>query len=138
MKKGCLSLNFELTYPEFDETGDWWRKTQKEYSEEYWKKDLKPYWEDEKDPNSNEPWTPRKRPEKHKILRKTGKMQDTAKIYPRGKLFSVKTVAYGIKHQTGTKKLSQRRWLGFSKESMLNFSKISKKYICKNVRTVKF
>lgn len=107
----------------------WWSKTQKEYVKT-WKDDLKPYWENEEDPNNGEKWEPRKNKYPWKILKKTGEMQDQAKLVKRGNRFSARVKTYGIRHQEGISGgLPQRRWLGFSNEGLKRLAQLS----CKNI-----
>jgi hypothetical protein len=115
----------------------WWKPTQKEWAPILLKDHAVP-WRQESDPTTGRPWaslSPRYREQKQKrypgqpILRATGKMQDTAKIVPKGGGFDVKTTKYGRYHQSGTAKMPARPWMGIPDRSLKHIVPIAWKHI---------
>lgn len=99
---------------------NWWPRTQKQWAPVLLA-DQKPFWALQKEPTHGRPWqslTPnyKKWKDRHypnqPILRLTGKMQDTAKISPKGEGFEVRSTRYGRYHQFGTTKMVARPWVG--------------------------
>jgi hypothetical protein len=104
----------------------WWPKTQKQWATKLLQANQK-FWPQERNPNTGRPWknlSPKYKIWKDKtqpgqpILRYTGKMQDTAKIQPKGKGFEVKTTPYGKYQQFGTNRMVARPWMGIPDTSM--------------------
>ena len=120
----------------------WWKPTQKEWAPVLLRDHLVP-WRQESDPTTGRPWaalSPSYRESKMKrypgepILRATGKMQDTAKIKPRGDGFEVKTTKYGRYHQYGTPKMPDRPWMGIPDTSLRHIVPIAWKHILSRPR----
>jgi len=107
-------MGFKLTLVTPKVEVNWWPKSKNKLNkivEDY----NRSMWPQEKDPVSLTPWAPRRQPTgTWPILRKTGKMQDSARFKTTSKpmIFVVNSVDYGIFHMTGTSKMPQRRWLG--------------------------
>jgi hypothetical protein len=115
----------------------WWKPTQKEWASILLKDHAVP-WRQESDPTNGRPWaslSPKYREQKQKrypgqpILRATGKMQDTAKIVPKGEGFDVKTTKYGRYHQSGTTRMPSRPWMGIPDKSLKQIAPIAWKNI---------
>lgn len=105
---------------------NWWAPTQKQWAPVLLKLQA-PYWKREVEPTYQRPWArlspaykewKDKRYPNEPILRATGKMQDTAKIKPKGEGFEVKTTKYGPYHQFGTSKMPARPWMGIPDDSL--------------------
>lgn len=105
-------LKMSLTTPK--PNLNWWKSSKNELSkvvEDY----NRQMWRQQLDPVTSKPWAPRKPPTgSWPILRKTGKMQDTAKFRTTAEpmIFLARVTDYGPFHQYGTSKMPQRRWLG--------------------------
>jgi phage gpG-like protein len=115
----------------------WWKPTQKEWAPILLKDHAVP-WRQESDPTTGRPWaslSPKYREQKQKryagqpVLRATGKMQDSAKIVPKGDGFDVKTTQYGRYHQSGTSKMPARPWVGIPDKSLKQIAAIAWKHI---------
>lgn len=118
---------------------DWWKPTQKKWAPVLLE-DHKVPWRQESNPTTGRPWkslTPRYRARKNKkhpgepILRATGRMQDTARIVPKGEGFDVKTTRYGAYHQFGTQKMVARPWMGIPDTSLQKIVPIAWRNILK-------
>lgn len=96
-------------------------------------------WGRQQDPVSLTPWSPRKSPTgSWPILRKTGRMQDTAKFRPIDTMvWSVRTTDYGPFHQSGTSKMPRRRWLGIGGNMINPMEKVIAKHIFKGKTVIK-
>lgn len=98
---------------------NWWAKTQKQWAPVLLESQ-KPFWRRESDPQTGRPWaalSPAYAKWKSAkgggpILRRTGKMQDTAKIVPKGNWFEVVSTPYGKYNQDGTSRMPARPWMG--------------------------
>lgn len=99
---------------------NWWAPTQKQWAPVLLKDHQVP-WRQESDPTTGRPWqsltsayqkSKQKRYPGQPILRATGKMEDTARIQPKGEGFVVATTRYGAYHQFGTSKMVARPWVG--------------------------
>jgi hypothetical protein len=113
-----LSINF-----------DWWAPTQKEWAPILLEMQ-KPFWKDERDPTTGRPWAKRVPPTGDwPILRKTGDMQDTAKIVPYNTGFNAITTNYGPYQQFGTSKMVARPWLGIPEKALGRLGDIAFKNI---------
>lgn len=116
---------------------DWWEPTQKAWAPVLLE-DHKIAWRAQREPTLNKPWAAltdayakvkaRKWPGKP-ILRASGEMQDTVRIYRDGAGFSVETAFYGIFHQFGTSKMVARPWLGVPEISLQRLTEIALKNI---------
>ena len=115
----------------------WWKPTQKEWAPILLMDHAVP-WRQESDPTTGRPWaslSPKYREQKQKryagqpVLRATGKMQDSAKIVPKGDGFDVKTTKYGRYHQSGTSKMPARPWVGIPDKSLKQIAAIAWKHI---------
>lgn len=116
-------------------TKNWWLKAQKDYLDK-WRDDIKEYWESEKDPVTERSWDRRIGDYPWKILRKSGDMQDSAKLTVGGNnIFTAEALSYGAYHQRGTKRLAQRRWIGIPKEGIEKLMELSIKHIFSDGRT---
>ena len=120
----------------------WWKPTQKEWAPVLLRDHLVP-WRQESDPTTGRPWAAlsvnyrkykAKRYPGQPILRATGKMQDTAKIKPRGEGFEVKTTKYGRYHQSGTTRMPARPWMGIPDTSLRHIVPIAWKHILSRPR----
>ena len=120
----------------------WWKPTQKEWAPVLLRDHLIP-WRQESDPTTGRPWAALsvkyreykvKRYPGEPILRATGKMQDTAKIRPRGEGFEVKTTKYGRYHQSGTPRMPARPWMGIPDTSLRHIVPIAWKHILSRPR----
>jgi phage gpG-like protein len=131
-------INFQVKKDGFTQFNlDWWKPTQKEWAPVLLKDQAVP-WRQESDPTTGRPWvslTPkyalaklRKFPGQP-ILRATGKMQDEAKILPKGEGFEVKASPYGAYHQFGTSRMAARPWVGIPDNSLKQLSPIAWKHI---------
>ena len=116
---------------------DWWKPTQKEWAPVLLK-DQKPFWKDEKNPTTGKPWerlSPGYAAWKDKkypgepMLRRTGRMQETAKILPYQQGFMAKTTSYGPYQQFGTKRMPARPWLGIPPVALAQLGAIAFKNI---------
>jgi hypothetical protein len=115
----------------------WWEPTQKEWAPVLLKDHIVP-WRQESDPTTGRPWaslTPkyaiaklRKYPGQP-ILRATGKMQNEAKILPKGEGFEVSAAPYGVYHQLGTSRMAARPWVGIPDNSLKQVASIAWKNI---------
>lgn len=134
-------INFNVkNLPEFNL--NWWKPTQKQWAPVLLGDHRVP-WRQESDPTTGRPWkslTPSYRVRKSKrypgepILRATGRMQDTARITPRGEGFDVKTTRYGAYHQFGTQKMVARPWMGIPDTSLQKIVPIAWRNILKRRR----
>lgn len=115
----------------------WWPETQKQWSTKLLQ-DNRKFWSQEREPGTGRPWkalSPRYRAWKERtrggqpILRYTGKMQDSAKILPKGSGFEVSTTPYGRYHQFGTGRLVARPWMGVPETSMESLTVLAWKNI---------
>ena len=115
----------------------WWKPTQEQWAPVLLE-DQKLPWRQQSDPTTGRPWQrltakyaawKSKRYPGEPILRATGKMQDSAKILPKGKGFEVKSTRYGGYHQFGTSKMAARPWVGIPDKSLVQLSQISWKNI---------
>ena len=116
---------------------DWWKPTQKQWAPILLRDHAVP-WRQESDPTTGRPWaslSKKYREKKQKkyagqpVLRATGKMQDRAKIKPKGEGFDVKTEKYGRYHQFGTSKMPARPWMGIPDTSLKHIVPIAWKNI---------
>lgn len=110
-------LKFTLKVPKVA-ADDWWKKSKKELNALV-ETTNREEWPKERDIETQQRWAPRKQPTgSWKILRKTGRMQDSATFKPgiRPLSFTVKTTEYGVFHQNGTSRMPQRRWIGFPED----------------------
>ena len=105
-------IKMKLTVPNVNY--EWWKSSKNELNrlvEEY----NRSMWPKQSDPVTLKPWAPRKPPTGNwPLLRKTGRMQDTAK-FKTGKApmsFYARTTDYGPYLQYGTSRMPARRWLG--------------------------
>ena len=121
---------------------DWWKPTQKQWAP-LLRKDQNVPWRQESDPTTGRPWaslskTYREQKQKRyagqPVLRATGKMQDSAKIQPKGDGFQVKTTKYGRYHQFGTSKMPARPWVGIPDNSLKQIVPIAWKNILSKSR----
>jgi hypothetical protein len=112
---------------------NWWEPTQKQWAP-ILLKDQKPSWQQDSDPTTGRPWkslTLKYRSWKDKrypgqpVLRLTGAMQDRAEIQPNKDGFEVKTTAYGVYQQFGTRKMVARPWVGIPKTSLQHLAPIA-------------
>jgi len=133
-------INFRLTKNSFRNFNlDWWKPTQRQWAPVLLKSHIVP-WRQESDPTTGRPWvslTPkyasvklRKYPGQP-ILRATGAMEDTARIFPRESGFAFRSAFYGIYHQNGTSKMQARPWMGVSDKSLEQLVPIAWKNILK-------
>ncbi len=105
-------INMKLTVPNVNY--NWWATSKNKLNklvEEY----NRSTWPSQSDPVTLKPWTPRKPPTgTWPLLKRTGKMQDTAKFKVGNSpmSFYAKTTNYGPYLQYGTSKMVARRWLG--------------------------
>ena len=116
---------------------DWWKPTQRQWAPILLKDHAVP-WRQESDPTTGRPWaslSKKYRENKQKryagqpVLRATGKMQDKAKVQPKGDGFDVKTEKYGRYHQFGTSKMPARPWMGVPDVSLKHIVPIAWKNI---------
>lgn len=122
---------------------DWWGPTQKQWAPILLKTHEVP-WRQESDPTTGRPWKAltlsyRKRKDRQypgqPILRATGRMQDTAKILPKGEGFEVITTPYGAYHQFGTRFMTSRPWVGIPDTSLQKIVPIAWRNILKRSRS---
>jgi len=115
----------------------WWPKTQKQWASKLLQENKK-FWPQEKNPHTGRPWkdlSPKYRLWKEKtrpgqpILRYTGKMQDSARILPKGEGFEVRTTFYGKYQQFGTNRLVARPWVGIPDSSIPSLQTLAWKNI---------
>lgn len=115
----------------------WWPTTQKQWATKLLQENRK-FWPQEKSPFTGKPWkelSPKYKLWKEKtqpgnpILRYSGKMQDSAKILPKGAGFEVKTTPYGKYQQFGTARLVARPWMGVPDSSIPSLTSIAWKNI---------
>jgi phage gpG-like protein len=107
-----FGLRMKLTVPVINE--NWWQKDKSKMLKlvEKYNKEM---WASQQDPVTLTPWSPRKQPTgSWPLLRKTGRMQDTAKFRAGNQpmTFSARVVPYGPFLQYGTSRMVARRWLG--------------------------
>jgi hypothetical protein len=108
---------------------NWWKPTQDEWAPVLLEMQ-KPFWKDERNPTTGRPWTKRKEPTgSWPLLRKTGVMQNTAKIVPHNTGFNAITTNYGPYQQFGTSKMVARPWLGIPPASLGRLADIAFKNI---------
>ena len=116
---------------------NWWKPTQREWAPILLEQQ-KPFWKDEKNPTTGKPWkdlSPAYEAWKHKkypgepILRRTGIMQDTARIVPKNDGFAANIVKYGAYQQLGTAHIPARPWLGIPPASLATLGVIAFKNI---------
>jgi hypothetical protein len=115
----------------------WWPATQKQWGSKLLE-DNRKFWPQERDPNTGRPWkalSPKYEAWKSRskpgqpILRYTGRMQNSAKIVPKGAGLEVQTTAYGKYQQFGTSRLVARPWMGVPNTSMKTLSDLAWKNI---------
>jgi len=108
-------IDFRLKIPVVDDS--WWDEIKYEVTEIV-EEANKQSWAKEKDPVTGKKWEPRQKSESWPLLRKTGRMQRTARFKPGRSPMSieVQTTDYGPIHQNGTKNIPQRRWLGMPRD----------------------
>lgn len=108
---------------------DWWAPTQKEWAPVLLEMQ-KPFWKDERNPTTGQPWAKRVPPTGDwPILKKTGFMQDTARILPANDGFKAQTAYYGPFQQFGTSKMVARPWLGIPVQALGRLGDIAFKNI---------
>jgi hypothetical protein len=116
---------------------NWWAPTQKQWAP-ILLKDQKPFWKRERNPTTGEPWErlssgyaawKAKNYPGEPILRRTGRMQDTAKIVPYQQGFKAKTTSYGPYQQFGTSRMPARPWLGIPPVALAQLGVIAFKNI---------
>ena len=115
---------------------NWWARTQVQWAPVLLESQ-KPYWSREQDPQTGKPWaalSPGYAKWKQgrgggPTLRLTGKMQDTARIVPKGKWFEVITTPYGGYNQFGTSRMPARPWMGVPPTSIQKLFPIAWKNI---------
>lgn len=99
---------------------NWWQPTRRDWVPVL-QEDHPQFWAREVDPTYQRPWaslSPRYAAWKDKhfpgepILRATGEMQDSAKIFYRKGQFLVRSTRYGKFHQFGTSRMTARPWMG--------------------------
>ena len=128
-------IRMKLTVPNVNE--NWWKTSKTELNklvEDY----NRSMWGQQADPVTLKPWAPRKPPTgSWPLLRKTGKMQDTAQFKAGSSpmLFSARTVNYGPYLQYGTSKMVARRWLGIGQAILDPMAAIIGKQIFKGKKT---
>lgn len=124
--KGLVPLNL-----------NWWKPTQRQWAPVLLK-DHPAYWKKEADPTYQRPWkalqpsTIERKDRKfpgQPILRRTGLMQDSAKIVPKGQGFAVQSTPYGKYHQFGTDRMAARPWMGIPDDSLKQIAPIAWKNI---------
>jgi phage gpG-like protein len=126
-----MVFKMSLTTPKVKE--NWWASSKTELNkivEDYNRQN----WAQQRDPVSLKPWTPRKPPTgTWPILRKTGKMQDTARFKTTSApmIFIARVEDYGTFHQYGTSRMPQRRWLGIGEQIINPMEKVIAKHIFK-------
>ena len=120
----------------------WWKPTQRQWAPILLKDHAVP-WRQQSDPTTGRPWASlsrsyrenkQKRYPGQPILRATGKMQDNAKVQPKGQGFQVKTEKYGRYHQFGTAKMPARPWVGIPDKSLKQIVPIAWKNILSKPR----
>lgn len=94
-------------------------------------------WKDESSPNTGKKWKPRVPPTgAWPILRKSGKMQDTAKFTSRGRDLLADIQDYGVYHMKGnpSTNLPVRDWLGIPESSLGSLEEILANQIVKGTK----
>ena len=128
-------IRMKLTVPNVNV--DWWKKSKNELTkvvEDYNRSN----WSSQSDPVTGAAWAPRKPPTgSWPLLRKTGKMQDSAKFKAGGApmSFYARTTNYGPYLQYGTSKMVARRWLGIGPKILDPMAAIIAKQIFKGKKT---
>lgn len=132
-----MGIKMRLTVPNVNL--NWWQTSRNELTKivtDY----NKSMWSQQSDPVTLKPWAPRKPPTgSWPLLRKTGRMQDTAKIRAKNAapmLFKASTVYYGKYQQYGTSKMVARRWLGIGSRILDPMAAVIGKNIFKGKKTV--
>lgn len=133
-----MTFKMALTTPKVNV--EWWRSSKTELNKivEDYNHEM---WVQQRDPVSLQPWSPRKPPTgSWPILRRTGKMQDTAtfKTTSAPMIFVARVQDYGVFHQSGTSKMPQRRWLGIGSKIINPMEKVIGKNIFKGKTTIRF
>ena len=131
-------IEFKIKGRGFDPVNErWWPATQKQWGAKLLQ-DNRKFWSQERDPDNGRPWkslSPLYEKFKSKarpgqpILRYSGKMQDSAKIVPKGQGLAVQTTPYGKYHQFGTSRLVARPWMGVPDSSMKSLTDLAWKNI---------
>jgi len=115
----------------------WWPATQKQWGTKLLQENRK-FWPQERNPSTGRPWkalSPKYKAWKDRtasgqpILIYTGRMQDSAKIVPKGTGLEVQTTPYGKYHQFGTARLVARPWVGVPNKSMETLTTLAWKNI---------
>lgn len=113
--KGLIPLNMR-----------WWGATQAQWAPILLRENRK-FWPSQRDPTNRRPWAPLSAAYKawkdktkpgNPILRLSGRMLDSAEIFPKGSGFSVLSTSYGRYNQFGTSKMPRRPWMGLPKEAL--------------------
>ena len=108
-----MTFHFSIEIPVIDTSG-WWEKSKRDITRHV-ENANRANWPLERNIETNERWAPRRDTSGNwPLLRKTGRMQDTAKFAPGivPMTFVVTTTDYGPFHQEGTSTIPQRQWLG--------------------------
>jgi hypothetical protein len=131
-------IEFRIQGRGFDPVNEqWWPATQKQWATKLLQENRK-FWPRERDPNTDRPWkglSPLYKLWKDRtasgqpILRCSGRMQDSARIVPKGTGLEVQTTPYGKYHQFGTSRLVARPWVGVPDTSMKELTALSWKNI---------